>query len=253
LISNALPLTDRRRSAMVDRRPPRLNADAADALTPPPMFLQSAVDMTGARVGLKFEFVEALHTLCKPLRPFSPTMVDPSDTAAAYLDSGHLDKAEAIYGTILAARPDDNSARCPPARARVVEYLARVLSDLAFMGGYHWFDHVIRELIDAERFSQQKIVIFIHDCLALEAPTAEWERKTRVWTGEACKVLLTLRGLDMFTVAIPPSGLRVVLGLDLCSTASSDNFDVLVAKSTALIFDLDQNRPHEHTAMIPNQ
>jgi len=61
-------------------------------------------------------------------------MIDPLDTAATYLDSGRLDEAETICGTVLKAKPGDSWALCLMARAanarkahaRALDYLARV-------------------------------------------------------------------------------------------------------------------------------
>jgi tetratricopeptide (TPR) repeat protein len=59
-------------------------------------------------------------------------MINPLDTAATYLDSGHLDEAETICGTLLKAKPDDSWALCLMARAANARRAhARALDDLA--------------------------------------------------------------------------------------------------------------------------
>ncbi|HXW29657.1 MAG TPA: hypothetical protein VEK55_09860, partial [Xanthobacteraceae bacterium] len=96
------------------------------------MFLQSAVDSPV----LAWDWILRLFgaPLCRSLgRPF-PTMIDPLDTAANYLDSDSVDDAETICGTILNAKPDESSARYLIARVanarkahgRALDYLARV-------------------------------------------------------------------------------------------------------------------------------
>jgi hypothetical protein len=98
------------------------------------MFPQSAVDRTGARVGLGFAFVRVLCAYANTCAVLFPTMIDPLDTAATYLHSGRLDEAETICGTVLKAKPGDSWALCLMARAansrkayaRALDYLARV-------------------------------------------------------------------------------------------------------------------------------
>jgi tetratricopeptide (TPR) repeat protein len=324
-------------------------------------------------------------------------MVDPLNTATAYLDSGHIDEAESICGTVLKSRPNDSQTLCLLARAanargahaRALEYLARIenaeiaqlhvetavahhglgahtdaiqaarravllapdvpngyqtlanlvyqgdnyhqvldrlhawlkpnnyveigveagasialarpptiaigidpkprlttspkaickifpfTSDdyfadrdlrgdiesdsvaLAFIDGHHLFEQALRDFINIERFADSKTVVLIHDCLALDALTAERDRKTTFWIGDVWKVVLILRELRMdlnvFTIATPPSGLCVVTGLDPRSTVLAENLDAIVSKYAALPFDLDQNRRNEQAAVIPNQ
>jgi tetratricopeptide (TPR) repeat protein len=98
------------------------------------MFLESAVDRAATRVGLDFAFVGATRPYADPCAVLCPTMIDPLDTAASYLDSGRLDEAESICDTVLKAKPNDSSALCLLARAanarkahaRALDYLARV-------------------------------------------------------------------------------------------------------------------------------
>jgi hypothetical protein len=67
LILMLVTLTDRHPPAPFLLQPqPRLTADPADVLASRPMFLQSAVDRTGARVGLDFAFVGALCPYADP-------------------------------------------------------------------------------------------------------------------------------------------------------------------------------------------
>jgi hypothetical protein len=59
-------------------------------------------------------------------------MIDPLETTANCLDSGRLDEAEIICGTVLRTKPDDSSALCLlgcDANAHKVD--ARALDDLA--------------------------------------------------------------------------------------------------------------------------
>ena len=97
------------------------------------MLPQSAVDRTGARVGLKFAFVGALCAYANSSAPFFPTMIDTLETAAADLESRHLDDAATICGAALKTIPDDCPALCQVARpntrqehGRAPDYLPRV-------------------------------------------------------------------------------------------------------------------------------
>ena len=56
--------------------------------------------------------------------------------------------------------------------------------DLAFIDGLHLFEQVLRDFINIERISNYRTVVLIHDTFAIDALTAERERKTDFWTGD---------------------------------------------------------------------
>jgi hypothetical protein len=109
LISMLVALTDRCHGALLLSPQPRLIADSADVLAPRSTFLQSAVDRTVPAWDWILRH-RSIAPLCGSLcGPFA-TMIDPLETTANYLDSGRLDEAEIICGTVPKTKPDDSSA-----------------------------------------------------------------------------------------------------------------------------------------------
>ena len=77
--------------------------------------------------------------------------------------------------------------------------------DLAFIDGLHLFEQVLRDFINIERVSSPTTLVLIHDCFAIDALTAERNRKTEFWTGDVWKIIPCLRefrpDLQVFTIA----------------------------------------------------
>ena len=90
--------------------------------------------------------------------------------------------------------------------------------ELAFIDGLHLFEQVVRDFINVERHSAPRAVSILHDCLPLDAVTADRERTTDFYCGDVWKATLALRrrrpDLDMVMVRTAPTGLCLVRGLD---------------------------------------
>jgi Methyltransferase domain len=142
------------------------------------------------------------------------------------------------------------------ARRDVRRDLETDVIDLAFIDGLHTFDQVLRDFINIEKFADEKTIVLVHDCIALDGLTAERERKTAFWTGDVWKFIPILRefrpDLTVFTVAAPPSGLGVVTGLDPGSTILAAKFDEIVARYVPMPVDPDPIRRREQAAAISN-
>jgi hypothetical protein len=113
--------------------------------------------------------------------------------------------------------------------------------DVAFLDGLHHAEVVLRDFINAERYSRDRTVFFIHDCLPLNARMAarEWvvdeaeDEATRgFWTGDTWKLMVALKAyrpdLTIHYLDCGPSGLAVCQGLDRRSTILSDRYDKIV-------------------------
>ena len=103
--------------------------------------------------------------------------------------------------------------------------------DFAFLDGMHLFEYVLRDFINVERNSVPDTRVLIHDCYPLDEATSARERTTIFWTGDVWKLIVCLKkyrpDLRIHTLAVPPSGLVVVRGLDR-------NSDVLPARLDAI-------------------
>jgi hypothetical protein len=129
--------------------------------------------------------------------------------------------------------------------------------DLAFIDGLHLFEQALRDFINIERVSSSTTVVLIHDCFAIDALTAERERKTEaLWTGDVWKVIPCLRDfrpdLNVLTIPTPPTGLGVVSRLDSRSMVLTDRFDEIVSRYLLLEFEPDEGRRRKDALMIAN-
>lgn len=89
---------------------------------------------------------------------------------------------------------------------------------LAFIDGLHLFEQVLRDFANLERYSDDRTVILLHDCIPFDAATASRERTTDFYSGDVWKAPLALRrhrpDLKMANVPTAPTGLCLVTGLD---------------------------------------
>jgi hypothetical protein len=77
---------------------------------------------------------------------------------------------------------------------------------------------VLRDFANLERYSDDRTVILLHDCIPFDAATASRERTTDFYSGDVWKAPLALRrhrpDLKMANVPTAPTGLCLVTGLD---------------------------------------
>jgi tetratricopeptide (TPR) repeat protein len=90
--------------------------------------------------------------------------------------------------------------------------------ELAFIDGMHWFEFVVRDFENVERWCGNGSTIVLHDCLPVAAIAALRERRTTFWVGDAWKALkyLATERPDLSISVIPcyPSGLVIIRHLD---------------------------------------
>ena len=113
--------------------------------------------------------------------------------------------------------------------------------DLAFIDGLHLFEAALKDFINIERYASPETVVMFHDCIPLNEMTSRRDRVTTFWSGDTWKVIPCLRryrpDLEIITMAAPPTGLAVVLGLDSRSTVLPDNLDGIVSECLSMDYD----------------
>jgi tetratricopeptide (TPR) repeat protein len=96
--------------------------------------------------------------------------------------------------------------------------------ELAFIDGMHWFEFVVRDFENVERWCGKSSTIVLHDCLPVAGVAALRRRRTTFWVGDAWKALkyLATQRPDLSISVIPcyPSGLVIIRNLDPKSTGN---------------------------------
>jgi hypothetical protein len=116
--------------------------------------------------------------------------------------------------------------------------------DMAFLDGFHWFEFLLRDFINVERCAKPNSIIFMHDCMPVDAFVARREGQDYTlksksaqpdhWAGDVWKAAAILRkyrpDLRMTAFDAKPTGLIAVTRLDPQSTLLADRYFDLVAE-----------------------
>lgn len=115
--------------------------------------------------------------------------------------------------------------------------------DLAFLDGMHLFEYLLRDFINTEKSVSDRGVIFLHDCLPINAEMAERERRPgqrqdvelkSYWTGDVWKlvpILARLRpDLQVSYLDCAPTGLVMIRGLNPNSITLAESYEKIVAE-----------------------
>ena len=109
---------------------------------------------------------------------------------------------------------------------------------LGFIDGMHLFEFAFRDFINMEKLADPAGTILIHDCYPRDRRSAERERHASFWSGDIWRLILILKkyrpDLTVHTLALGPTGLGMVRGLDPASTVLGDRYDEIVAEFMAL-------------------
>jgi hypothetical protein len=113
--------------------------------------------------------------------------------------------------------------------------------DICFLDGMHRSEYLLRDFMNTERLCHRGSLIFMHDCLPVNARMAlrthepgnasegSWQH---AWTGDVWKIVPLLKlhrpDLKMFILDCAPTGLVAVANLDPASTALADNYGSLL-------------------------
>jgi Glycosyl transferase family 2 len=127
---------------------------------------------------------------------------------------------------------------------------------LAFIDGLHVFQQSLRDFINVEAFCGPRSVVLIHDTVPLDEPTQRPDWQGKFYTGDVWKTVLCLKhyrpDLVIFTIATPPTGLTVVIGLDPRSRVLTDRYDEAVARFINTSFSAIESILDTELNVIPN-
>ena len=110
--------------------------------------------------------------------------------------------------------------------------------ELAFLDGLHYYEFLLRDFINVEKYAKHNSVICLHDCLPYDEHVGrrDWQDTTFAneasnvshWAGDVWKTLLILRtyrpDLKIWTVNAPPTGLVMITDLNPLSTVLSESY-----------------------------
>jgi len=124
----------------------------------------------------------------------------------------------------------------------------------ALIDGLHLFEQAIEDLCNLERYAGPGTVIALHDTIPLDRETSMRRRTTEFYTGDVWKVIPFLGRhrpeLELITVAVAPTGLTLIRGLD----SARDHTSLLADAQpfTALEFDYFERHREEFLRLVPN-
>lgn len=117
--------------------------------------------------------------------------------------------------------------------------------DLAFLDGMHLFEFLLRDFINTERHMKAGGLIFLHDCLPINAEMAERVRSPSqradvelrsYWTGDVWKLVPILAeyrpDLEVLLIDCAPTGLVAVRNFGSGVGTLAERYDEIVAKYT---------------------
>ena len=115
--------------------------------------------------------------------------------------------------------------------------------DFVFLDGMHLFEFLLRDLMNVEKYAQDRTVVALHDCYPVNIEIAERERNYATRAATANAHLVDRRRveaaadparispeLSVTVLDCPPTGLVIVRNLDPQSTILKDAYDEIIAK-----------------------
>jgi hypothetical protein len=112
---------------------------------------------------------------------------------------------------------------------------------LGFIDGLHLFEQALRDFINLEKFASPQSVVMLHDCLPLDAITADRTRTTHFYSGDVWKLTMCLKvhrpDLKMEMIRTGPTGLCLISNLDSQSPVLDFNYKKYVEEFIGLSFD----------------
>ncbi len=128
--------------------------------------------------------------------------------------------------------------------------------DLAFIDGLHLFEQALRDFINLEKSASPQSIVMLHDCLPLDAVTADRTRTTHFYSGDVWKLTMCLKvhrpDLKMKMIRTGPTGLCLVSRLDAQSNVLDFHYDEYLDEFIGLGFDDFQRRRRDLPASVGN-
>ncbi len=113
---------------------------------------------------------------------------------------------------------------------------------LVFIDGMHLFEYVLRDFINVEKYADKNTIVVIDDIFPGHPIQAERDRRTRAWTGDVWKLLVTLQQkrpeLKLLMLDAFPTGLLCISGLDRDNNILQNAYDQILNS-----FDVDSVPP----------
>jgi hypothetical protein len=127
---------------------------------------------------------------------------------------------------------------------------------LGFIDGLHLFEQALRDFINLEKFASAQSVVMLHDCLPLDAVTADRTRTTHFYSGDVWKLTMCLKvhrpELKMKMIRTGPTGLCLVSNLDSDSKTLDSNYQRHLDGFVGLGFDDFRRRERDMPASVGN-
>lgn len=142
------------------------------------------------------------------------------------------------------------------ARRYVRELLRGEPLSIGFIDGSHLFEQALRDFMNLEKYCGPNSLIMFHDTVPLDELTQRREPETHFSTGDVWKTILCLKqyrsDLEIFTIATPPTGLTLVLGLDPSSDVLTKNYEHAVARFIDRGFPEVEHKLASELNIVPN-
>jgi hypothetical protein len=128
--------------------------------------------------------------------------------------------------------------------------------ELGFIDGMHLFEFALRDFMNLERLCTPGSTILFDDCCPLDRRSAERDRTTSFWTGDVWRVIPALKKyrpeLRIHTIAVAPTGLVIVRGLNPESRILTENYDAIVSEFRAMDYGALESDRTAFLNMFPN-
>lgn len=127
---------------------------------------------------------------------------------------------------------------------------------LAFIDGLHTFEQALRDFINLELHCGPRSVVAFHDTVPLDETTQARDQTTSFWTGDVWKAVVCLRHyrpeLQIATIATPPTGLTLVLGLDKASSILLTALEEAIERFMSVPFSTIEHQLESALNIVPN-